>query len=358
MRKTIRGYAHTAYNYNKKMYEADFIRYEVETNQYFRLGEKIKFQNYYFIVIEADTFFRQEDLQYRYILATRCGTRQNFKSNTNIKGISIKGIIKEIARNSIRAHFDIDKTYMPYQNFWIPYSAGINNEVMYCMPKVGSDIQVYFQTDREEDIIAIHSIRSNDDGGKRSHKMQNPSVRFLCNDFGKELRLGPNQLLFTANDEESMTIALSDEGVVSITSTKDIQLTAQNNLYIGNEEGETVKKLDISANAFVAISHHPENNIDDKHMIYVDEMTHIAGKEIFYKAEINSNPPIQSFEQEEKDQEEDNALMREQYNNQQRQAYQKKMDAGKKKMGFGAIALAIGVAAVAAVVLAPVAITL
>lgn len=268
--KNLVNYLDSITNFKVDIDEWDAINYTIETYGKFRLGEKLSFKDRINIVTYAETFMKRGEIKHKYILSSLNGVKVNYIENKNIVGAQLEGIIKEIDRNSVRVHLDIDEEYKGANNKFIYYSGGVNNEVGYYMPKVGSNINLYFPNGNEKNAVVIASVRKNiskpKDGNSTEiverevagqDRMSDPSEKHLRNEFGKEMRLGSKDLEFTTGNDD-IKVNLSADGVATVHSNKFITIASKEDMYIGykdwefedeelNEKNKPVKKITMKA---------------------------------------------------------------------------------------------------------------
>lgn len=94
---------------------------------------------------------------------------------------------------------------------------------MYCMPKVGSKVSLYFSSEEETSARVVNCIREN---GKANVGMFEPSNRGLSTEHGKKLFLNPKELGIS-EEEKGNYLKLEDEVGVRLESSKKIEITAK-----------------------------------------------------------------------------------------------------------------------------------
>jgi len=228
--KNLEDYIDTVSNFQSSINDWDKISYQIETYQYFNICEVLKYKYQPLVITKIETYIKQEEILHKYYITTKDGAGQNFIENKNIKGARIGGVIKEIQRNTIRIHLDIDPVYKGSNNKFISYAGGINNEVGYYMPKEGSAVLLYFPTTMEKDAIICSSVRKGTAGQDR---MSDTREKHMRNEFGKEMRLGHNDMEFKTQGNQ---MSLGSSGVVTINSGDTITITATTDMEIGHSE--------------------------------------------------------------------------------------------------------------------------
>ena len=114
----------------------------------------------------------------------------------------------------------------------------------YCMPEIGDRVRIYFPDGTEDHSYAISSVHeqvsdppaggsSGSGGGSYSGQRDDPSVKSLRNQDGKEIRLTPEGIYIIV---DGTIITLTDEGGVSIVSDQNIEFRSDKNINIRAEE--------------------------------------------------------------------------------------------------------------------------
>ena len=253
--KDLAEYIKTAVNFKADFSKFDAAKYEIETRNYLDLGRRVTYRQIPLIITKSESYIYKEELLHLYSITTEKGAGQSFQENTNIYGARLDGVIKEIKRNCIRIHLDIDEVYRGSDNKWVPYAGGVNNEVGYYMPTLGSAVQMYFPNGHEGDSVISASVRR---GAAGHDRMDDHREKHLRNEFGKELRLGPNDMEITTGND-NITIDMTEDGIVTMNSPKKIYILTDDKMKMGKLDeletdvswvtipGSTAKTINISA---------------------------------------------------------------------------------------------------------------
>ncbi|AMA73477.1 hypothetical protein ACH33_11830 [Aneurinibacillus sp. XH2] len=237
VKKTLPIYMKTTENdYAAGLSGNDFLYYRIESEAYFNLGDRITYKGKERVVAESTAVMKNGTMTYEYILASEKGIRQNLIFNDQITGASLEGKILDVAKDTVKIHLDIDKTQDKNEACWFPYSTPYtaeSNSGWYCMPELGDTVKLYIPGNREEEAVAICSIRRGQD---RSPKVEDPTIKYWGTPHGKEMMLGGQELIFTAK-EEGIFLKLHEEDGIEIHSEKPIVFTSEKDLKIdaGNE---------------------------------------------------------------------------------------------------------------------------
>ncbi|HEY8462938.1 MAG TPA: phage baseplate assembly protein V [Bacillota bacterium] len=241
--KNLSEYAELSENYLQGMTATDFTYFIVETGQYYPLGTPVKFKGVKLIISQSTAVLKNSTLIYEYQLCPADGLKQKPIYNRKIAGMSLKGKVIDISRDKVRVHLDIDKQQDKDTAWWFPYSSfytAEGNSGFYCMPQIGDQLLIYFPTVHEEDAVAINSVRKDAEG---CSKTQDPSVKYLGTNHGKELMLSEGELSLTAKNRKDgqILIKLNDDHGVEIRSDNELYLTARKNIIFDLEQTATIK---------------------------------------------------------------------------------------------------------------------
>ncbi|MGQ4680720.1 contractile injection system protein, VgrG/Pvc8 family [Paenibacillus polymyxa] len=231
VRKQMLPFRYFQENEQAKVNENDFIFYEVETDEVLDLGAQLTFQGHSLYVIEAYTEMRQGLLRHQYVLASYKGLRQKGYYQEKLAGASLGGVVVDVRQDQVRIHLDCDKKQAVDQAHWFNYStvySGGGHTGWYVMPEKGDPVSLYFPGSREEDGVAGSAVRRADRGSGHN-KFSNPQMKIWRTPHGKEIRLGPDELVVTGKDG-AIFIKLDDKEGIHIMSNKKVSISAGGNL--------------------------------------------------------------------------------------------------------------------------------
>ncbi|MBG9795946.1 hypothetical protein ABD76_27285, partial [Paenibacillus dendritiformis] len=153
------------------------------------------------------------------------------------------GVVVDVRQDQVRIHLDCDEKQEVDQAHWFPYSAvysGGGHTGWYVMPEIGDPVYLYFPGSREEDGVAGSAVRRA--GRERGHnKFSNPQMKIWRTPHGKEIRLGPDELVVSGKDG-AIFIKLDDSEGIHIVSNKQVNISAGGNLSLS-----AGKKMSLSA---------------------------------------------------------------------------------------------------------------
>ncbi|MBD8498799.1 contractile injection system protein, VgrG/Pvc8 family [Paenibacillus arenosi] len=270
IRKGLNRFYDRTRNYVEGIDENEFIYYEVETKEHVMdIGNTVQFQGKRLYVFEAYTEMKESLLKHRYVLSTKQGMKQNRIYLESIIGASLEGKILEVSKDNVKIHLDIDPSQNKGEAHWFPYSSvytAEGNSGWYCMPEINDTVRAYFPSNKEQDSIALSSVRKDNNEGK-NNKLGDPNMKYLRTAGGKEIMFGPSEVVLSNNDGE-MFVRLSDDGGIEIISNKDITFVSKENISMTSE-----KKITITAQEELFISCKESN-------IKMDGDTIITGNEV------------------------------------------------------------------------------
>lgn len=210
----------------------DFLYYKVKTYENFEMGTAIQYQGRDWMICEKTAELVRNELVFTYILGSPQFVALRKRYNPVFAGMSILGKVISTGGETLKIHLDIDKEQeksTAYDYEWTPDTGS----VMYCMPKVGTTVSLYFSSSDEMSARAVSCIREN---GASCQAMSDPSKRALNTEHGKQMYLNPDAMGFTA-DASGNKILVEDEKGISLESRQKISIVAGEQVRF---EGKTV----------------------------------------------------------------------------------------------------------------------
>lgn len=233
--------------YQKKkkygMTEKDAVAYHVKTREIFYLGDTVRFLGEKYIVGEVIRKWEGSEICNYYMLETVGALKQIPYSNSGIIGASLKGVVSEIQKDTVKIIIFEDETEGWAGQKWFAYStiySSPDGTGWYCMPEQGDSIRLYFPNEDEEEAYVNSSVNEqSSDSSARS----NPDNKSIKNKQGKEILFKPDRLTMTNNNGMSIEI-IDDEGIL-IESDKSITIKAKENIgLISAEQGVEMSASD------------------------------------------------------------------------------------------------------------------
>ncbi|MFM9276548.1 DNA/RNA non-specific endonuclease [Paenibacillus jiagnxiensis] len=262
---------------------ADFTYYEVETEKWLNLGDKVNFRGKELAVAAAVSVLKDGTLVHTYTLRLESGIRQPFYLNDRITGVSLDGKIIDVQKDRVRVHLDIDEIQDKSLAVWLPFESPYTAEGssgLYVMPQLGDAVQVYFQSAREEEAMVRGSVRKS---GQPSPKLEDPNTKYWGTNYGKELKFGTSDMSLTAT-EGSLFISLEDSEGITIQSDSSIVMSAKKDL-----EWTSEKKIGITAQQAIYL-------LSGSSSLVLDGNSDIRGEEVELDGLIKAPVSVEDLE--------------------------------------------------------------
>lgn len=264
--KRIGDFRVSSENYIEGLKEEDYTYYEVETDKLLNIGYSVDFNGKNLFVCEAVTSMKNSTLKHNYTLSPSKGLSKNDLYNSKITGLSLQGKVIDIQKDNIKVHLEIDKSQSVGEAWWFNYSTSYSaegNAGWYCMPELGDTVMIYFPDKKEENGLALNSIRkSNDDSKLKDH-----NIKYFRTKSGKELKFTPEEILITAKDGE-IYIKLNEANGIEIFSKKEIKVISEKDITLDSE-----KKVIISSKEEINLSCKESN-------IKMDDYINMTAKQV------------------------------------------------------------------------------
>ncbi|GED12579.1 contractile injection system protein, VgrG/Pvc8 family [Aneurinibacillus migulanus] len=269
IKKRLSDFRISSENERKTGIESDFIYYEVETDKVLDIGSEVQLKEKMLVVCEVYTQMKDSLLKHQYVICSKKGMEQQTVYHRDITGVSVQGKVIAVEKDSVKVHLDIDKEQSIAKAWWFPYSTAYTaegNSGWYCMPELNDYVRIYFPSHKEEEGVALHSVRKNKEITNKN-KLSNPDVKYFRTAFGKELMFSPEEIVITGKDGE-VFIKLNEKDGIQIFSTKNIHIISQADITMNAE-----KRVTLSAKE--------EINLTCKESrITLNGSTSISGKEV------------------------------------------------------------------------------
>jgi len=267
VKKAIGNFLISSKNHLDSITDSDYMYYEVESTQLFKIGNEVTFQAKKLYVYKIVSKLKNGLLKHIYTLTPKNGFSVHTTYNQAIIGASIQGKVIDVAGDKIRIHVDFDEGQEKSTAYWFPYStiyASEDNTGWYFMPELSDNVRIYFPSNREDEGIAISSVTkappqsgamlaatnptSQGGGGSATPpedsrqdpvRMADPDVKTLRTKHGKQILLAPDRIVISGG---GLMISLMDDNGISIISDKNINLKATDKVVIN------AKQIMINAN--------------------------------------------------------------------------------------------------------------
>jgi hypothetical protein len=249
VRKKLSDFRHSAANSIPGLNEDDFVDYEVESEKRLNLGEAVAFNNAELYVREITSCLEKSVLKHQYVMTPQKGLSQKTVYNERIVGLAVEGRVLAVAQDKVKVHLRIDPEQNAGEAFWFPYSSvytAEGNSGWYCMPEKDDYVRIYFPSPKEEEGVAIASVRK-DLKDSQHNKVSNPDIKYFRTKSGKELMFSPSEIRITGRDDR-IYLKLDDQEGITIYSQKAVKIIAKEDLTIESEQSRVIIKAGTGIN--------------------------------------------------------------------------------------------------------------
>lgn len=224
----------------------NFQYYQITSRKHAAIGEYVTFQGRKFAVCEKKTRLAESEIMYTYRISTPDYGKAKTIYNGTFIGHTILGKVLETKGETLKLDLELsddehnDSVAYPYN--WTPETGNI----MYCMPKVGTKVSLYFSDEEESSGTVVNCIRTN---GGTSAKMDNPSNKHFTSEDGLMMDLNLDDMNFaTSEDKEgnafsrfflddASSITFETKGSIKIGAKESIEVNGKY-IFIGAANGE------------------------------------------------------------------------------------------------------------------------
>ena len=216
--------------------EADFVDYEVQSGSCQELFAALDASGASLSVRALDWELKKGRLECRYTLRGRSGIGAYPVYPVSLVGIALEGRILEVKGNLVRIHMDIDIPGSGKDVYWFPYatmSASLNGSGWYYMPEQGDRVRVEFPDKYASDALVINSASVYEAGGGKKDSMASPAVKYLSNQAGQKMALGPQGVAVSAG---SSGITVDNGGAVILWGSNEILVKAEEKISFSAEQ--------------------------------------------------------------------------------------------------------------------------
>ena len=200
-----------------------------ESYEDYQIGDTITDGSFSFTITEKVTRLRKGLLSYSYVGQNSEAMTQKPQKNSRLKGNSIKGEVIAVKEDLLKVKLSIDSHQSKSEACWFPLAtpyAAEGSAGFYAIPQVGESINLYFPSFQEKDAIVWYANRldSND-----NPNVSRPPIKRFGTEEGKDLKMSPNQLSFSAS-KNKLLLSLDEKNGILLKSRKDIHLKTPKNL--------------------------------------------------------------------------------------------------------------------------------
>ncbi|MBO5030320.1 MAG: hypothetical protein J6D08_00290, partial [Lachnospiraceae bacterium] len=170
--------------------KAEFLYYEVLSEGNYAVGDYADCRGRKRYIFEKHAEVINGVLMFRYKLGGEAHFRKSREYNRRLAGCSLPGLAVRTEGGNVFIRLDIDgedgQAGYPYP--WRPLTGGI----MYCMPRAGTRVSLYFPDCHEERAYAVNCIRTN--GGRPC--FSDPQSREFVTEHGRRMQLYADSICF------------------------------------------------------------------------------------------------------------------------------------------------------------------
>ncbi|OFS25005.1 DUF6531 domain-containing protein, partial [Clostridium sp. HMSC19A10] len=318
----------------------EHTKWNIVSSEKLELGESVRLNGILCIVTDINIEVYKEEIRKVYTLGIERGIRTTYETNNKIFGMSLPATVKSVHGNIMNVDFKIDNDKQSCSNEKF-FTYAIESSAWYCMPEPGSEVHIYFPTNFENEAVAMHAVRSTEEGAKYGEKTQNPDNKSFSHTLGSGMDLTPDNINFAADNSNKVVVNMAQSGDVNICG-QDINITASEDVQLGMREGEKPVKpqnIQLTAGKKIDISKGEVLGIE-----LVDEI-YVQGPMIKYEGTIKD--AVELPEEIANEGKNDAALI-ESINDNAKQVAEAKVQEAKSKIGTGVVAALVGAVAVAA----------
>lgn len=242
--------------------------YEIQTEQYFSLGDTVLFQQHSWIIYKIKRKIKKGILISTYTLRQKKEKTFLPQWNSQLTGVSLEGTILQVKGDKIKLHLAIDNKQKKDDANWYSFSSMYATEGStgwYCMPEIGTKAFLYFPTEKEEDAFVRGVSRAD---GKKNSQTENPSQKNIGNAKGKSMAFSAKEITYTAKKEETF-LTLNEETGITIKSYPTIYLQSATSISLKG------KNISLSADKKLVLQIKKENS-----SIVLDNSTHLKSEKI------------------------------------------------------------------------------
>jgi hypothetical protein len=272
--KKIGVYRQLVANSGSDVNEIDLMNYEMQTDDFFNIGDTVKFKEQTLYVCESRAEIEGGILVLKCVLTPKNGLQQERLVNTQLIGAVLEGQVSDISKDQVQVHLLLGENKDDGKAYWFPYLTPYTaegNTGQYWMPEKNDYVKVQFPSATEGDGVACASIRRSNNS---NDKTSDATVKYFRTANGKEIMFGEKEIVISAEDDKVL-VRINQENGVEIYSEQPVSIQGKE-ITIKGKEGVTIeseKELTISGSSKVDIKCKGSE-------IQMDGSTQIAGSQV------------------------------------------------------------------------------
>lgn len=233
----ISGNYYTEGGFEEKRSRSEATYIEITDKDEWDIGDAILYEKYEYVVYRKKIVFSKGEVNFNYLLGRKYFLYRKMGINKKLSGVSIRGKVKKTERENVYLQLEIDEeenAYYPWN--WAPETGNL----CYCMPEIGTKVELYFASGDEKDGVAIHILRINSEVSVFSN-IQHREIHTL---HDKKMALYPERLFIEGKDK-TVGIYLNDESGIQFKSPKGIKFNAVQGISINGKKEVFSAPIDI-----------------------------------------------------------------------------------------------------------------
>lgn len=199
---------------NKREYS-----YEVQSRDFYKLGDKISFLGKQLIICKVSIFFKDGELVFRYLLKEKEIYEMVYQEQ--FKGLGLTGTVMEVKQEQIKVALDIDGGNLTGNNFY-DWCSEIGN-AFYMTPEIGAKVLLHFIGKDEREAYVLHCFFDN--VIDRSYHIK----RSLNVSDGNAVHLSSDSTGLSKSGQHSLLLC---DGYIFIGSTNNLSIVAKDHVQI------------------------------------------------------------------------------------------------------------------------------
>lgn len=213
---------------------SDYFHIQLDSTQKYKLGDKTILMDKELTICARWAKLIRGELIFTYHLAKPSYIQQKNEENEKITGMTLPGTVLATAGEVLKIHLDIDEKQdvkTAYMYRWVTGTGSL----FYCMPKIGTRVELYFPDSDERNAYAIHCNRTNN--AAECKELADYDKRYMTTEHQKRLYMFPemmglvgtssNEMLLQFLQNDQIGLLFQSHRNVTILATKEIIMQAR-----------------------------------------------------------------------------------------------------------------------------------
>lgn len=204
-----------------------FISYEIQSEELYELGDKIRWQGNEFIIMKKELQLKHSHIEASYVLGYEPAFCIPEHVNEKVRGISLPGIIIDRKEGKVKVHLDIDEEQGVEAAYWYRFSP-VTGNIMYSVPEIGARVLLNIMNEKEEAVVSC-CIRTD------SNVLPKPETKMMWAG-NKKYAAAPEYMGFACENSRDMeALFLDDELGIVMNTGKRLNIRAKGRILIQAE---------------------------------------------------------------------------------------------------------------------------